>query len=83
MQDRLLQQADAVWRLLDQHKAHFYVCGDAANMAGAVERALLSIIGERIAAAGGEGAAAKPADAAQAYLDELSRTGRYQRDVWY
>ena len=43
VQDRLRESGDLVWRLLEAG-AHFYVCGDAAHMAGAVEDALLSII---------------------------------------
>ena len=43
VQDRLRESGVLVWRLL-QADAHFYVCGDAAHMAGAVEEALLSII---------------------------------------
>ena len=43
VQDRLRQSADKVWQLLETG-AHFYVCGDAAHMAAAVEEALLDII---------------------------------------
>ena len=43
VQDRLRESGALVWRLL-QGGAHFYVCGDAAHMAGAVEHALLTII---------------------------------------
>jgi len=93
VQDRLRGAADAVWALLHDQGGHFYVCGDASSMAGAVEAALLQIIGARLspeeAAALRAQAAAKaapgtqPAEPAQVYLDNLSATGRYQRDVWY
>lgn len=43
VQDRLRESGGLVWKLLQQG-AHFYVCGDAAHMAGSVEQALLSII---------------------------------------
>ena len=43
VQDRLRESGDLVWKLL-QEGGHFYVCGDAAHMAGSVEQALLSII---------------------------------------
>ena len=43
VQDRLRESGALVWRLLCAG-AHFYVCGDAAHMAGAVEDALLAII---------------------------------------
>lgn len=73
VQDRLAQTGAAVWELLDRGGAHFYVCGDAGSMAGAVEAALLRIIAE------GQG---QGPEAAAAYLEGLSATGRYQRDVW-
>ncbi|KAK9824028.1 hypothetical protein WJX72_007096 [[Myrmecia] bisecta] len=72
VQDQIRQQRGLVWRLLEEG-AHFYVCGDAAHMAGSVETALLDIIAER------KGSAA----AANAYLDALRAQQRYQRDVWY
>ena len=43
VQDRLRETGDSVWQLLETG-AHFYVCGDAAGMAPAVEEALLVII---------------------------------------
>lgn len=72
VQDRLAQSADLVWGLL-QGGAHFYVCGDAGSMAGAVEAVLLRII---------EGGQGQGPQAAQRYLDDLAAGGRYQRDVW-
>eukprot|EP00983_Pelagomonas_calceolata_P004426 144004-Pelagomonas_calceolata.AAC.1 len=36
VQDRLRAQADLVWDLIHEQGAHFYVCGDASSMAGAV-----------------------------------------------
>lgn len=59
-----------------QEGAHFYVCGDAGSMAGAVEAQLLRII------EGGLGSGGGGAEAAAAYLQQLADTGRYQRDVW-
>lgn len=44
VQDRLRESGELVWKLLESG-GHFYVCGDAAHMAGSVERALLHIIG--------------------------------------
>ena len=43
VQDRLRENGELVWKLL-QGGGHFYVCGDAAHMAGSVEQALLHII---------------------------------------
>jgi len=73
VQDRLREESDAVWTLLEAG-AHFYVCGDASKMAGDVEKALLDIIAARHD--GG-------ADGAAQYLQEMKDAGRYQRDVWF
>ena len=72
VQDQLAEQAGLVWRLLEAG-AHFYVCGDAGSMAGAVERQLLAVI---------EGGQGQGPAAAAAYLAGLAEGGRYQRDVW-
>lgn len=90
VQQRLREAGAEVWRLLEAG-GHFYVCGDAGSMAGAVETALLDIIAQHIgagkaAAAAGEqeaAAAAAAQSAAQAYLKQLSDSGRYERDVWF
>jgi len=73
VQQRLRESGARVWELL-QAGGHFYVCGDAGSMAGAVEAALVDIIAE------GQGAG--PAAAGQ-LLQEMSEQGRYQRDVWF
>jgi sulfite reductase (NADPH) flavoprotein alpha-component len=52
---------------------HFYVCGDATQMGGGVEGALLEIIQSH----GG-----RPPAEARAYLAELDSAGRLQREVW-
>lgn len=43
VQDRIQETGDHIWDLLERG-AHFYVCGDAAHMAGSVEKALLHIV---------------------------------------
>lgn len=73
VQQRVREQGDLLWKLLEQG-AHFYVCGDASSMAGAVEVALLEVIAEKQ----NLGAAA-----AAEYLAGLSSVDRYQRDVWF
>jgi hypothetical protein len=43
VQQRLRENADLVWSLLHEQNGHFYVCGDASSMAGAVETELLKV----------------------------------------
>ncbi len=73
VQQRLRESAQQVWQLL-QAGGHFYVCGDANSMAGAVEQTLLDIIGQH---------QAQGPEAARQYLEQLSAQERYQRDVWF
>ncbi|MCH2062949.1 MAG: flavodoxin domain-containing protein [Roseibacillus sp.] len=72
VQDRIREKADEIWQWLEEG-AHFYVCGDASRMAPDVHGALL----EAIAKEGG-----RSAEEAEAYLAELKKNGRYQRDVY-
>lgn len=72
VQHKLEQEADEIWAWLRQG-AHVYVCGDASRMAKAVDAALLAVIRQ----AGGLNE-----DDADAYLDELRESHRYQRDVY-
>lgn len=74
VQNRLKETADMVWDLIHNQGAHFYVCGDASSMAGAVEAELLRLFAEKL----GEGA-----EGAKTYLDALTQKGRYERDVWF
>lgn len=53
--------------------AYLYVCGDATQMAGDVDRALHDVVAEH----GGMGT-----DDAAGYIDELRRGHRYLRDVY-
>jgi len=70
--DEVRQQAEELFEWMEAG-AYFYVCGDAARMAGDVDTALREIIGEK-----------KGLDEAgvQAYMDALVAAGRYQRDVY-
>ncbi len=72
VQHKLLQESAELWQWL-QKGAHLYVCGDASRMARDVESALLEVIAR-------EGSLS--ADDAEAYLDELRESHRYQRDVY-
>ena len=54
-----------------ENGAYIYICGDASSMAKAVEETILEVVASHI----------KPASA-QAYLDDLRKNQRYQRDVY-
>jgi len=72
VQHRMLEHADELWAWL-QEGAHFYVCGDAKRMANDVDAALKQIVQEQ----GG-----MTAEDAAAYVANLTKTNRYQRDVY-
>ncbi len=72
VQTRMLEQAAALWRWLEDG-AHLYVCGDAKRMAKDVDAALHEII---------QNAGGKTADEAKAYVAKLKSDKRYQRDVY-
>ncbi len=72
VQHRLWQRRAELYGWLEDG-AHLYVCGDEKAMAKDVDLTLRRIVAE----VGG-----RSETAAEAYLAELKRTGRYQRDVY-
>ncbi len=72
VQDRMIEQAEELYQWLEQG-AHFYVCGDANRMAHDVHEALISVV---------ENQAGISREAAEAYVEDLKKTKRYQRDVY-
>ena len=68
VQDRLREQAEAVWKLL-QAGAHVYVCGDGSRMEPDVRRTLADI-----ARAHGEDG--------EAWMAKMIESQRYVLDVW-
>lgn len=72
VQDRLREQSKELFQWIDSG-AYFMVCGDAKRMAKDVEAALKEIIRT-------EGKMAP--DAAQAYIRQMRKEGRYLRDVY-
>ncbi|UJF34800.1 sulfite reductase subunit alpha [Paenibacillus hexagrammi] len=72
VQHKMLENSQELFEWLEQG-AYFYVCGDKTNMAKDVHNALLQIIEQ-------EGKLS--AEEAEAYLSELQKQGRYQRDVY-
>jgi sulfite reductase (NADPH) flavoprotein alpha-component len=72
VQDKMRENAVELWAWL-AGGAHFYVCGDARHMAKGVDAALHEIIARQ----GGMDAAA-----AAAYVKQMKKEKRYQRDVY-
>lgn len=72
VQHKIAEQAKELYAWLEEG-AHFYVCGDAERMAHDVNSALISAI---------QTAGGKSREAAEAYVEDLRKTKRYQRDVY-
>jgi sulfite reductase (NADPH) flavoprotein alpha-component len=72
VQNRLEERGEELWRWLERG-AHLYVCGDARRMARDVDEALRRLLTRH---------AGMSRAAADAYVAELAKAGRYQRDVY-
>ncbi|HEY1052405.1 MAG TPA: flavodoxin domain-containing protein [Prosthecobacter sp.] len=72
VQTRMLTAAAEMWQWLEEG-AHFYVCGDAKRMAKDVDAALHEII---------QTAGGRTAEEAAAYVADMKKNKRYQRDVY-
>ena len=72
VQHKMLERAKELYAWLEEG-AHFYVCGDANRMALDVHEALVSIV---------ETQGHKSRADAEAYVEELKKAKRYQRDVY-
>lgn len=72
VQDRMRTAAAELWQWLEEG-AHFYVCGDAKRMAKDVDATLHEVI----QIAGG-----RTAEEASAYVADMKKNKRYQRDVY-
>ena len=72
VQHRMLEHSKELFEWLEEG-ATFYVCGDKNNMAKDVQNALLEII---------EKEGGKSREEAEAYLAEMKKQKRYQRDVY-
>jgi sulfite reductase (NADPH) flavoprotein alpha-component len=72
VQDRMREQAADLYDWL-QKGAFFYVCGDAERMARDVHRTLIDIVAA-------EGRLSE--EEAVAYVDQMKKEKRYQRDVY-
>ena len=72
VQDLIREQRDAVWDLI-QKGARIFVCGDGSRMEPDVRRALSLLYSEEMDVG---------AEAAEAWIDQMSDEGRYVLDVW-
>jgi sulfite reductase (NADPH) flavoprotein alpha-component len=72
VQHKMLEHSKELFEWL-HNGAYFYVCGDKEYMAKDVHETLISIIEK-------EGTMSR--DAAEAYLKDMQKQGRYQRDVY-
>ncbi|MED3623803.1 sulfite reductase subunit alpha [Neobacillus thermocopriae] len=72
VQHRMIEHSKELFEWIEKG-AYFYVCGDKEHMAKDVHETLITII---------EKEGAMPRDAAEAYLKEMQKQGRYQRDVY-
>ena len=68
----MLENSKELFEWLD-NGAYFYICGDKERMAKDVHNALISVIEK-------EGVMTR--DSAEAYLNDMQKQGRYQRDVY-
>ena len=73
VQHRLREHAKEVNDLIQNHKANFYVCGDAANMARAVNAVLVELIAQEREI---------PMEKAEEVVKAMRSSGQYQEDVW-
>jgi len=72
VQNRMMEQGSELWQRMERGD-HFYLCGDATQMAGDVEHTLLDIIRSH-----GD----MPLKDAKTFLETMESEGRYQKDVW-
>ena len=72
VQNRMLEAAAELWSWLEAG-AHFYVCGDARRMAKDVDDALHKVV---------EMEGGRSCEDAAAYVAQLKKGKRYQRDVY-
>ncbi|XP_052900723.1 NADPH--cytochrome P450 reductase isoform X1 [Anopheles moucheti] len=69
----LEQDSDLIWNVIGENKGHFYICGDAKNMATDVRNILLKVIRSKGGLSETE---------AQQYIKKMEAQKRYSADVW-
>lgn len=73
VQHLIKENAETVNKLLQQDRAYFYVCGDAANMAREVNAVLAEIIADK---------RGKTKQQGEEVVKSMRSMGVYQEDVW-
>jgi len=73
VQHRIEEHAALINNLLQNEKANFYVCGDAANMAREVNTKLIKIISEERGVSLEKG---------EDVVRAMRSSNQYQEDVW-
>uniref|UniRef100_U5EZ84 NADPH--cytochrome P450 reductase n=1 Tax=Corethrella appendiculata TaxID=1370023 RepID=U5EZ84_9DIPT len=69
----LQEDTDLIWNVIGENKGHFYICGDAKNMALDVRNILLNILKTKGNMSETE---------AQQYIKRMEAQKRYSADVW-
>ncbi|WP_050929762.1 bifunctional cytochrome P450/NADPH--P450 reductase [Aestuariivita boseongensis] len=72
VQDLIREERDQIWEMI-QNGARIFVCGDGSRMEPDVRRALSLLYSEEMDVG---------AEAADAWMDQMSDEGRYVLDVW-
>ncbi|MFK9090781.1 sulfite reductase flavoprotein subunit alpha [Bacillus salipaludis] len=72
VQHKILENSKELFEWLS-NGAHFYICGDKEHMAKDIHNAMIDVIEK-------EGALTR--EEAEAYLNDMQKQGRYQRDVY-
>jgi len=69
----LHEDSDMIWNAIGENKGHFYLCGDAKNMATDVRNILMNILMTK---------GSMNEKEAQAYIKKMEAQKRYSADVW-
>lgn len=72
VQDLIRQQSESVFRLLHEADGLVYVCGSSGKMPQAVRAALTDVFVER----------GMDQEAANRYLEDMAKGGRYKQETW-
>eukprot|EP01088_Endostelium_zonatum_P019218 TRINITY_DN6529_c0_g1_i1.p1 TRINITY_DN6529_c0_g1~~TRINITY_DN6529_c0_g1_i1.p1 ORF type:complete len:687 (-),score=185.41 TRINITY_DN6529_c0_g1_i1:48-2108(-) len=74
VQDKLREESQRVWEMMDKKKGHIYICGDANKMAPDVRKELVRLVQKE----GG-----KTEKEAEEYVAKMVSDGRFATDVWH